>query len=57
MLCLWGLQVPGENSDIGLALRAGAQPRGCMGTVGLVDLEVLVVVIAVGGLAWFLRRR
>lgn len=47
----------GKKYDIGLALRAGAQPGGYMGTVGLVGLEVAVVVIAVRGLAWLLRRR
>jgi len=30
---------------------------GYVGTVGLIDLEVTVVVIAVGGVVWFLRRR
>lgn len=29
---------------------------GYVGTVGLIDLEVTVVVIAVGSVVWFLRR-
>lgn len=48
VLCTWGMQVPGERSHSGLALRAGAQPGDCMGTVGPADPEVTLVVIAVG---------
>lgn len=48
VLCLWGMQVPGEKSNVGLALRAGVQPGGCMGTVSPADLEVTLVVIAAG---------
>lgn len=49
VLCLWGMQVPGEKSDGGLAWRAGVQPGGCTGTVSPADLEVTLVVIAAGG--------
>lgn len=45
--------VPGEcrflgKKQTGLALRAGAWLRGCMGTVGPADLKVTLVVVAVG---------
>ena len=53
MLCPWGMQVPGEKADSGLASRAGAWLGGCVGTVGPADLKVMLVIIAIGLLQGF----
>lgn len=48
MLCAWGTGGFLGKKQTGLALRAGAQLRGCMGTVGPADLKVRLIVLAVG---------
>lgn len=58
MLCLWAMQVPGEKIRYRVGFESWCSASGLHGgSRSGRPGGVMVVIIAVGGLAWFLRRR